>query len=210
MKTTALTTLVIMVTLSLAASPAVGQDGETREDELRARRAEKAKQLENERQGTVERVLVGLEQNRLLERLFSPPEGFYPRIGTVTAGSGFSLGVGYRQPRLFGERAVFSASALGSFQKYWVLDTRLLAPRLANEAAEVEVYAQRSSWPEEAFYGIGPDTPGRVHTNYSLENTLFGGSGAVKAGRLFSVGGRVEHMNVRAGRGRSERIPTIG
>ena len=200
----------MMVTLSLAASSAVAQTSETREQELRAMRAEKSQRLEKETQGRIERFLLSLENDRLLERLLSPPEGFYPRIGHVTPGSSLSLGVGYRRPRLFGERAVLSASAMGSVKKYWLLDARLLMPTLAGDAAQVEVYAQRSSWPEEAFFGLGPDSLRREQANFSLENTLVGGSGAVQAGRLLSVGGRVEYMTPRAGRGRSERVPTIG
>lgn len=213
MKPTTLSTFSIAVTLALAASPAVAQtvtNSETREQELHSIRAEKAQRLQKERQGKLERFLVKLENDRFLERVLAPPEGIYPRIGHVTPGSALSLGVGYRQPRLFGNRAVVSASAMGSVKKYWVLEARLLFPDLAGGAAHAEAYAQRTSWPEEAFFGLGPDSLRREQANYSLENTLVGGSGALRAGRLLSLGGRVEHMNPRAGRGRAKGIPTIG
>ncbi|HSK08083.1 MAG TPA: BamA/TamA family outer membrane protein [Vicinamibacterales bacterium] len=208
--TTTLPTLSIVVTLALAASQAVAQTTETREQELQAKRAEKAQQMEPARLSRVERVLLSLENDRLLERLLNPPEGFYPRVGHVTPGSSFSLGVGYRRPRLLGERAVLSASAMGSLKKYWVAEARLLMPRLADDTAQVEVYAQRFSWPEEAFFGLGPDSLRRSQANFSLENTLVGGSGALRAGRLLSLGGRVEHMLPRAGRGQAAGLPTIG
>ena len=50
---------------------------------------------------------MDLESGRLFERLLNPAEGLYPKIGNVTSGSGFSLGPGYRHPRLFGGHADF-------------------------------------------------------------------------------------------------------
>ena len=228
MKSPTLPTLSMALTLALAPAPAAAQTSgpprhptsapgptsettgtsETREEELEARRAEKARRLEKARPGRVERLLLKLENERFAERLFNPPEGLHPQIGHVTAGSGLSLGVGYRRPRLFGERAVASAFAMGSPKKYWMLDARLAFPHLAGGAVEAEVYAQRSSWPEEAFFGLGPDSLRRAQANFSLENTVGGGSGAVRAGRLLSLGGRAEYLRPRAGRGRASGIPS--
>jgi hypothetical protein len=209
MRPSTLARLSITLAIALAAVPAAGQAPETREQELEAKRAEKAEQLEPERQGKVERLLLWLENDRFHERLLNPPEGFYARMGHVTAGSSLSFGVGYRRPRLFGERAVVTASALGSLKKYWVLDARLAMPRLADERAQVEMYAQRLSWPEEAFFGLGPDSLRRAHANFSFENTLFGGSGAFRARRLLSLGGRAEYLRPRAGPGRASSIPGV-
>ncbi|HOC17563.1 MAG TPA: BamA/TamA family outer membrane protein [Vicinamibacterales bacterium] len=210
MKPSTLRTLSIVALACALAGPTAAQTPETREEELRARREAKAKELEKERQGRVERFLVSLENDRIFERLLNPPEGVYPLIGHVTPGSGLSLGVGYRQPRLFDERAVFQASAAGSPRKYWLIDTRLLLPRLANEAAQVEFYAHRSWWPEEAFFGLGPDSLRREHANFSLGNTVVGGSGAVRTGRLLTLGGRAEYLRPRSGRGRAKSIPNAG
>lgn len=213
MKPSTLRTFAIVVlACAHAASTAAAQTPQapqTREEELRARREAKAQEVEKERQGRIERVLVSLENGRLFERLLNPPEGFYPLIGHVTPGSGLSLGAGYRQPRLFGERAVFQASAVGSPRKYFLIDARLLMPRLANEAAQAEFYALRSRWPEEAFFGLGPDSLRREHANFSLGNTVVGGSGAVRAGRLLMVGGRAEYLRPRSGQGRAKGIADV-
>jgi hypothetical protein len=204
-----LPTLSLAMALTLVGSSAAARTAETRGEELRAMRAEKAQRLERERQGSVERAFVRLENDRMLERLLNPPEGFYPRIGHVTPGSSLSLGAGYRRPRLFGERAVFSASALGSVKKYWLLETQLLMPQLANNALQLEMYAQRSSWPQEAFFGIGPGALRRAQSNFSLENTIAGASGTVRMGRLPSLGDRIEYLRPRAGAGQASGIPSI-
>lgn len=99
---------------------------------------------------------------------------------------------------------MFQASAAGSPRRYWLIDTRLLLPRLANEAAQVEFYAHRSWWPEEAFFGLGPDSLRREHANFSLGNTVVGGSGAVRTGRLLTLGGRAEYPAAAVGTGTRE------
>ena len=44
----------------------------------------------------MERALLALENRRLFERILNPAEGFYPKIGNITPGSGFAVGPGYR------------------------------------------------------------------------------------------------------------------
>jgi hypothetical protein len=124
------------------------QDPSTRAEALRQQREEKSQQLSPPERSGLERALLDLESGRLLERVLNPAEGFYPKIGNITAGSGFSFGPAYRKPGLFGGYADFSAFAAASFQRYWMLDTRLMLPRLANERVSLDVHAQRYEFPD--------------------------------------------------------------
>ena len=66
------------------ASQGWAQEPETRADELRRQREEKAKQLEPPEPSAAERGLLRLENGRLFERLLNPAEGLYPKIGNIT------------------------------------------------------------------------------------------------------------------------------
>jgi hypothetical protein len=169
----------------------------TRADALRREREEKAQQLTPPEPSGLERLLLNLENGRLFERILNPAEGFYPKIGNVTAGSGISFGPAYRQPLLFGGHADFSAFAAGSFQKYWMVEARLKMPRLANERIALDVHTQRYDFPDEDFFGLGPDSLREHGVTYGLRNTVVGGTAAVRPVTWFGVGGGVDYMTPR-------------
>lgn len=150
------------------------QEPETRADQLRRQREEKAKKLEPPEQSALERGLLRLEAGRLFERLLNPPEGFYPKIGNITPGSGFAAGPGYRRSRLFGGPVDLSAFGAFSTMRYWIAEGRLRMPRLANERVAVDVYGRRSDYRHEPFYGIGQDSQRSNETFYALKNTGVG------------------------------------
>lgn len=169
----------------------------TRADALRREREEKAQQLTPPEPSGLERLLLNLENGRLFERLLNPAEGFYPKIGNVTAGSGISFGPAYRKPLLFGGHADFSAFAAASFQKYWMADARLKMPRLARERISLDIHAQRYDFPDEDFFGLGPDSLRENHATYGLRNTIAGATAAVQPVTWFSVGGGVDYLTPR-------------
>ena len=88
------------------------REPETRAEELRREREAKATQLHAPEPGRLEKALLDLENGRLFERLLNPAEGLYPKIGTITAGSGFSVGPGYRATHKLGGAVDFSAFAM--------------------------------------------------------------------------------------------------
>ena len=49
-------------------------------------------------------------------------------------------------------------SPLASFKQYWMVDARLQLPRLANETVAVDAHVQTLRFPEEDFFGLGPDS----------------------------------------------------
>jgi outer membrane protein assembly factor BamA len=188
--------------------PTSGQEPQTRQEALRREREEKARNLMPPESSGLERTLLDLESGRLLERLLNPAEGFYPKIGNITAGSGISFGPAYRKPGLLGGHADFSAFAAASFQRYWMLDARLTLPRLVNETVLVDVHAQRYEFPNEDFFGLGPDSNRADHVTYGLSNSLIGGTAAIRPMRWLSVGGGMDYLTPHIGP--SDADPTIG
>jgi outer membrane protein assembly factor BamA len=177
--------------------PAHAQEADTRAERLRQQREAKSEQLEPPRIGTAERLLLALENGRLFERLLNPAEGWYPKIGNVTAGSGFSFGPGYRHPGLFGGHADASAFAAASFKQYWMFEGRLRMPRLAGERVVLDLHAQRYEFPEEDFFGLGPQSLRENDVTYGLKNTVLGVTAGYTPTRWLAVTGTVDRLDPR-------------
>jgi hypothetical protein len=191
----------IVAVVALAGTPVVAQEPESRAELLRQERDAKAANTKPYESGGLERALLWLESGRLFERLLNPPEGVYPKIGNVTAGSGIAIGPAYRRPGLFGQRANFSVFGLGSLTKYWMVDARLSMPPLARGMVFAEIYGQRSDFPSEDFFGLGPDSRREDHSTYGLGNTIVGGRLGVRPTPWLSVEGGIDRLAPRIGSG---------
>jgi hypothetical protein len=101
---------------------------ETRAESLRQARIAKQAKLEPYKPSPLETALATIETEGLL--IFR--DGFYPKLGSLTTGSGFAWGGGYRNRRLFGDEAVLDVWAGASMSKYWAMEGRLRFPMLAN------------------------------------------------------------------------------
>ena len=189
---------VLLLALCLVCvSAAEAQEPQTRAELLAREREEKAQDLEPPRPGRLERALLALENERILERVLNPPEGLYPKIGNITPGSGFAIGPGYRRPAIIGDEVHFSAFAVASIQKYWMLDTRLTMPDLARGRVFADVHARKYDFPEEDFFGLGPDSRREDETFYGLRSTDFGGTAGVRVTPWLSFGSGLEYMTPR-------------
>jgi len=193
--------LVIALLIAIAASRhASGQEAppETRSEELRRQREQKARALKPPRQGRFERTLLALESGRLFERFLNPPEGLYPKIGTITPGGGFSVGPAYRRPGLFGGHADFSTVALGSLKRYWMVDARLTLPRLADGRVVVHAYGRRTDYTQEPFFGLGPASDRARASLYGLGNTDISTSVDIAPRPWLTVGSGLSYLRPRA------------
>ena len=183
----------------------LAQEPATRAEILAREREEKSKELTPPQPGRVERALLSLENGRLFERLLAPPEGFFPKIGNITAGSGFALGPGYRKSGLLGEQADFSTFAAVSMQRYWMLDARLTLPELADGRVFADVHGQLFEFPSEDFFGLGPASRREDETTYTLRSSRLGAAGGVRPVSWLSLGAAVDHLTPSIGAGRDGR-----
>ena len=194
MRRSATLLLVLAATLTTA-SVSSAQEPATRAEMLQREREEKAQKLTPPTQGRLERALMDLESGRVFERLLNPAEGLYPKIGNITTGSGFSFGPGYRYPRLFNGQMEVSGFVAASFTRYWMIDGRLLAPRLADGRVSLGVYGQRYDFPEEDFFGLGPDSSRDDEVIYGLRNTVVGGFGTYRPIPWLNLTAGVNYLN---------------
>jgi hypothetical protein len=187
------------VAFFVCVAPAGAQQPEpqTRAEALRLEREGKAKDLHAPEPTRLERYLLDLEAGRLFERILNPAEGMYPKFGSITAGSGFSFGPGYRKVERLGGGVDFSTFAMASFKRYWLIDGRMQLPRLLDERLAVDVHAQAYDFPEELFFGLGPDSARSDLVTYGLENTIVGGSVSARPAPWLSVRGGADFLNPR-------------
>ena len=162
---------VIVTVLSYLPAPALAQtagipEGQTaqptRAEEDRASREAKATKLVPERRSKIEAVLYRIDEDLLLQRIFSPPRGIHARAGGIGEGAGFGGGAGYQ---FIGVPFDLRTSAAASLKGYFIAEGSLRFPGTQSEDAYtwangpyVEVYGRWRDAPQEDFYGLGPDS----------------------------------------------------
>lgn len=170
---------------------------ETRADSLRREREAKATQLQPPEPTKLEQFLMDLENGRVFERLLSPPEGLYPKIGTITPGSGLSIGPGYRTTHRLGDHVDFSTFAMASLKGYWIGDARVQMPRLLDEHLAIDLHGQRYDFAEEPFFGLGADSLRSDEVIYGLRNFVLGGSALFQPRSWLNVSAGADYLTPR-------------
>ena len=203
-----LSSLLALVVLVSVAAPTQAQEPASRAEWLRQQRAEKARHLQPYKASGLERGLLKLE-NDYLPRLVTPRTGFYPRLGSITAGGGFSVGPGYRFHNLFNGRADLFTSAAISWKNYWVVESLLTMPGLARGRAFADVRARYTSFPEEDFFGLGSASALGDRVSYGLQQATIGVDGGWRVKPWMRVGGAFEFFDPDMSRGKDERFPDV-
>ena len=197
---------VLSVTLSiLASSVAWSQEPSTREEADRQRREQQAKEVKPYEPNRVERALDFAEDKAIfiLDR-----EGFHPKLGSLTTGSGFAYGLGFRDRDLFSNTGALEIWAAGSVKRYWATEGRLTFPRLADNhllprdlGQSPRLSARKFLWPRTRFK---PDD----RSDYAIRTNHFGGRVAVRpTARHLLVGGGTSDLQPRLGTGQNDRFP---
>jgi len=209
-----------------AQTPKPGQTPpQTREELLRHKREEKAKELVTPKQGIIETYAKSFDRkgsNSIEDINFW---GFHPRLDWIARGSGVAPGVRYWKPEILGPVDVMGA-AFYSWRRYQHYDLQLgmipnrgkrIPPR-SFETEEVEqlgdiereavsrfkLYANGRfrDRTDESFYGSGPDSLGENRARYRIKDTLVeavtGYQLTPRIGFTFKVG--LLHQTLRPGR----------
>jgi outer membrane protein assembly factor BamA len=192
---------------SLSAQTSAPPSPQSREEALRIERQEKQKSLVPYTPNALQRGMRVAEE-QIMPLLFVR-DGIHLKFGSLTTGSGFAYGAGYRHRRLFDREGAFTVWAAGSLKKYWAVEGRFDLPDLADGRLNIGTYVRWQDYPQEAYFGFGPAARRGDHTNYQLENTLVGGRVGIKPVPVVTFGGGLEYMKPVLGPGRSSRIPSI-
>jgi hypothetical protein len=193
-----LSTLAYVLTLNGPAAPA------TRASLVEAERARKAALLTPLEPTAIERVLLNIENDYLIERLFDAPRGVFVRFGDFPTGAGISVGPAYRHSDA---RAVATVWGAVSQKRYWELGGTFAFPHLAHGRASAELAIDRHEFPEEDFYGLGPETKPENRTSYAHRETSLTLTGGVTPVWWMRASGVIEHLQPRVGPGREDDVP---
>ena len=192
------------IAAALFVSSAVAQ--ESRAAEIEAQREEKARHLEPDTPDRVERALQVIKEKKILERITSGVAGVRVKLGGLVSGSGFAVGPEYLRRDLLRDRMIFRASARGSIRKYYLVDTELSMPRLADDHVFVNLYAVHRNYPSINYYGPGPRSAKTGRSDYMLEDTSASARFGVRPVRHFNLGIIGEYLAVNVGPGRDDRF----
>ena len=121
-------------------------------------------------------------------------EGFYPKLGSLTIGSGFAYGLGFRDRDLFENKGALDIWAAASIRSYWAAEARLTFPELAGRRLPLETWVSRRDYPQENFFGIGPDSNRGRPLGLRHPHRLLRRAGWRSAGCVALVGGGLEYL----------------
>jgi hypothetical protein len=147
--------------------------------------------------------------SRLAAALLGPDNPFYIRIGGITTGAGFSIGPGVRLKGLAGGHLDVDALAIVSHRKYLLAETSVTTPIPGVEGLRAGAFLRRKYFPQEDFFGIGPDSPKSDRVNYSYDETSGGALVTATAGSRVHVDGRLEYRRPDVGAGHDDSVPSI-
>jgi outer membrane protein assembly factor BamA len=197
--------IVVAAIVMLAVETAEAQ--ETRAELLTEMREQKAKSLQPYKPKGAEKVLLYVEENRIIERL-TVADGFYPRIGGLTSGSGFAAGVGYRKHLL--DQALFAnVSGALSTKVYKAFDAQLRLPLVWNKRIEFWTNFRYRDFPEEDFFGLGNASSDADRTSYKIRSTDVSGRAVVNVFPWLRLGADVGRYKAEIGPGTDPRFPSI-
>jgi hypothetical protein len=192
--------LAVALLVSFAAAVAA-QD--TRAEEIAARQREKAANLQPYKPSRVESMLLELEEN-----LASPPNGFYPELGKIYQGGGFSFGGGYR--RFYARNAVWNIRALYSIKNYKQFEVGTRTPWHANGRWTVTTRAGWLDAPHVSYFGEGM-VDDAIKTNFRVTASYAEATVEARPTRWTRLLGEVayEDYTTKPGSGSTPSIDTI-
>ena len=200
-----------------------------RADEWRQRRLQKGRQADPPQQSGLEKSLLRLESQTFQEVLSIRYKDFYPKFGSLSHGSGFSPGLRYFKENLGGSGLSiettgafsFSGYKLGTFQfgKFRKVAPHLfLAPNEFETPFKFDEEREKTSnyflyadtryryFPEEVFYGTGPDSTLAGESDFLMEDGAYDIVGGYQFGRFGTVA-RAGYLQTNVNEGSNEGFP---
>ena len=159
-----------------------------------------------DRPGFIQRMRDWADRHQLVERFSGDVDGWYPRLGGMTRGSGFSVGPGYR----FHMDDIFvDVSGAYSIKNYKAVDAKVRWWQGYDERIEVWTRYRYEDFPQEDFFGRGMASSADARTSYDFASSDFAGTGLFKATPWLHIGTTVGYMSPDVGPGADKHFPSI-
>lgn len=173
----------------ILAPPAAAQP--TREGIATEERVARSHDLRPVEQGTIERLLLKLSHDRVLERLFDPRRGLFLRVGLPTEGAGFGAGPAWRMSN-YSRSYTFTASTAVSVAREWIGELALQVPDVLPSLADDRLFAalslSRSGRISNEYWGLGNSSDDADRTAFRFSQTAGVGTLGVRLMPWLSVG----------------------
>lgn len=180
---------------------------DTRAELLAERRAERARHVQPYEPNSIERGLLYVEDEHILDFL-QGLGGIYPRFGGFTTGSGLAFGAGVRRAIPGTSGFEVDASAAMSTRGYKAIDFRVRAPALLTGRLELDGGTNWWDYTQEDFFGLG-ESPGGDRTSYRYEGLGVNLVARYRVRRWFSVGEELGYLRPDISSGTDSRFPSI-
>jgi outer membrane protein assembly factor BamA len=146
------------------------------------------------------------EETQIIERLNGEVDGWYPRLGGMTTGSGFAVGPGYRT-HLTDHGIFVDLSAGFSMKGYKAVDVQVEWLRERFERVEFWTNYRYQDFPQEDFFGFSAPTPA-ARTNYALTSHGFSALGIYHVRPWMRAGTEIGYFMPTIGRGTDDKYPS--
>ena len=190
-------TAAFIALLTALAAPSAAQDKPI---------ASEAAPAPQDEQGFVDKARGWAEDHQLAERLSGDIDGWYPRLGGMTRGSGFALGPGYR---FHVGSVLVDTSAAMSMKMYKAVDVNVRWLQAYNERVELWTGYRFEDFPQEDFWRMGADSPPDTRTSYDYDSHDVAVQGIVKPWSWLRAGATVGLKWPSIGPGSDNRYPSI-
>ena len=159
-------------------------------------------------QGFVAKLRRFADETQIVERLNGDIDGWYPRLGRMTRGSGLAFGPGYRL-HAFDDRIFADLSAGISTKGYKTVDASVRWLQAFADRVELWTDFRYEDYPQEDFFGMGFSSRAENRTSYDYDSSNVNVRGLVRPVRWLQLGTSVGYLRPDVGPGADEAFPSI-
>ena len=199
----------------------------SRNEQWRQKREQRLGEIRPMKQGRLERLMLWVEERGMNFEY----KGVTPGIANFPSGSGFSPQLRFWFPRIFDSPVDVQATAAYSFRNYQMyrfqvgrvlaLDPQELVAEgdtgglskfrgLSRRPSDFFLYADIGYYyyPEEDFFGIGPDSKQEERSNYLLESGAYTAAVGFRVNPWLVLGGGAGLVQLSLRSGKDDRFPS--
>jgi hypothetical protein len=143
-----------------------------------------------------------------LSRFHGTRDGWTPRIGTVASGSGVGFGSTWQQPVMNGAMRV-TTDAMLSVRGYYTLEVGAFATPFGKRPIVVGARVRQEGFPQEDFYGVGPNSNMGDRTSYMREGLDMTGYVTFAPRPWLNIETAAGFLDMQVRAGKDKNVPSI-
>lgn len=188
----------------------------SRAEELRAEREDKAKKVTKPEKNSAEKGLHWWDNQNVVTRVLSGWRGFHVATGSFATGAGLTFGAGYKDLAVgsvypeddLPNRVDVEAAVAYSLRNYFLARSRVTLKNIGSAPVDISVLGRVYDFPEEDFFGLGPDSEKANRSAYLMRSSEVGADVSWLPGGGFNLSGGAAYLNPRIAAGEDPRYPS--